>query len=252
MTLLSVSAHDIDTAGLAVETALPLAWLKEELADADLEGRAPGHFRGRLSRTGSEIIVRGKLQVELVTPCARCLEPANISVDAELSLLLRPAPAEHHARPSGGAGAKGAKGEKSAKKSNGHGEKAAARDPEEYEFSSAEADVDTYDGETVVLDPFLREAILLEIPNFPLCSEACPGIGAAARAPEPEPSGDPRLRPLGALREKLAAARPRPEGDATESAKRADEARPHEPSEAREKPKKNEPSEAREKPKKKE
>lgn len=239
MTLLSVSAHDIDNAGLAVETALPLAWLKEELAEADLEGRAPGHFQGRLSRTGGEILVRGKLQVELTTPCARCLDPANISVDTELSLLLHPAPAEHHARPSGGAGEKAAK---TAKKPNGHSGKAAAKEPEEYEFSSAEADTDTYDGETVVLDPFLREAILLEIPNFPLCSEACPGIGAAARAPEPEPSGDPRLRPLGALREKLAAARPRPEGNATdqiaEIVKSADEARSNEPSEAREKPKK--------------
>jgi uncharacterized protein len=234
MTLFSVSAHDIDTAGLAVETDLPLAWLKEELADANLEGRAPGHFRGRLSRSGGEIVVRGALKVELTTPCARCLDPATISVDTELTLLLRAAPGEHHARPSDGG--------KGGKKPNGHGPKPAAKEPkepEEYEFTSAEADVDTYDGETVVLDPFFREAILLEIPNFPLCSEACPGIGAAAHAPEPEPSGDPRLRPLRALREKLAAARPRPEGDTTaQSSQRADEARSNEPPEAREKPKK--------------
>src|SRR5262249_11349841 len=89
----------------------------------------------------------------------------------------------------------------------------------EYEFTAEEADLDTYDGETVVLDAFVREAILLEMPNFPLCSEACPGIGPAAsgrdrddgptiraRAEAEEataPALDPRLAPLGALRERL-------------------------------------------------
>jgi uncharacterized protein len=81
----------------------------------------------------------------------------------------------------------------------------------EYEFSAAEAGLDVYDGETVVLDPFVREAILLELPQFPLCSEACVGIppgpssatGPAVSLDEPV---DPRLAPLGALRNKLAGA----------------------------------------------
>ena len=49
--------------------------------------------------------------------------------------------------------------------------------------------MDHYDGETVVLDPFVREAILLEVPNFPLCSEDCAGIQPAA--PTPPPSASP-------------------------------------------------------------
>ncbi len=76
---------------------------------------------------------------------------------------------------------------------------------EEYEFTSGEADVDTYDGETVVLDGFVREAILLEVPNFPLCSEGCPGILSRGRASGPQKRRvariDPRLAPLGALRD---------------------------------------------------
>jgi hypothetical protein len=90
---------------------------------------------------------------------------------------------------------------------NDKGSKKAAREAE-YEFSSEEAEVDTYDGETVVLDEFIREALLLELPNFPLCSEACPGIRPVASEPEAG-SGesavqvDPRLMPLGALRAKL-------------------------------------------------
>jgi uncharacterized protein len=98
----------------------------------------------------------------------------------------------------------------------------------EYEFASDEAEHDTYDGDTVVLDDFIREALLLELPNFPLCSEACPGI----RPVEPaEDAGsavaseriDPRLAPLGALRAALGQAKttngPAPEPTAKPAAR---------------------------------
>ena len=203
MPLLSLIANDIDAAGKAVDAELPLSWLAEELVEANLTGTAPGHVTARLSRSGKDgIVVRGKVKAELVTPCARCTEDARVSIDTELTLLLTPAKEAHpshgtrapHAAhaPHAGAGANGKA-------------KPAAKDDEEYEFTAEEADVDHYDGETVVLDPFVREAILLEVPNFPLCSEDCTGI-AAAPSPVSEETGpriDPRLAPLAALRSKL-------------------------------------------------
>ena len=51
-------------------------------------------------------------------------------------------------------------------------------------------------------DEFVREAILLELPQFPLCSGSCVGIPPASAA-GPDKSIDPRLAPLGALRSKL-------------------------------------------------
>jgi len=194
MPLLAVSAHDIDTAGLAVEADLPPAWLAAELTDAALTAGAPGHLSARLSRSSDDIIVRGRVKAALTTPCARCLDPAEVPIDTELSLLLRPAPAEHagHHAPS--------KNGKSKRPSE-----PAHTEEDEYEFTAEEADIDTYDGETVVLDGFVREAILLEVPKFPLCSEGCPGIRpAAVEAPEDTgPRIDPRLAPLGALSDKL-------------------------------------------------
>jgi uncharacterized metal-binding protein YceD (DUF177 family) len=95
----------------------------------------------------------------------------------ELSLLLHPVdPAPLGRRPAG----KGKTAE------------------DDSEFSVDEADTDTYESEEVVLDRFVREAILLESPIFPLCSEACEGIRPAL---EPAPSSgqtvfDPRLMPL--------------------------------------------------------
>ena len=192
MPLLSVSAHDVDAAGLSLDAELPPAWLEAELGEATVSPKGPGRIAARLSRSGNDIVVRGRVKASLTIPCARCLEPAPLDVDTELSLLLQPAPAP-------------------SKPAAGKAKPAKEKKEEEYEFSSAEADVDTYDGETVVLDAFVREALLLEVPNFPLCSEGCPGIRpAAGSAPEKASAngGDPRLAPLGALKARLAAAEP--------------------------------------------
>lgn len=194
MLLVAVSAHDIDAAGISLDVALPPAWLDEQLRDAELTAAGPGRLTARLSRSGDEIVVRGRVGADVTAPCARCLGPTPIHIDTELSLLLEPSPAAAPPKaPRGRAAAEA------------NGKKKPAAEPE-YEFQAHEADLDIYDGETVVLDPFVREAVLLEIPNFPLCSETCPGIGAAAPEPaEVEPAAriDPRLAPLAALRERV-------------------------------------------------
>jgi uncharacterized protein len=214
MPLLTVPAHDIDAAGLSLSAALPLPWLADELEGTGVTGTEPGAVTARLSRSGKEIVVRGRIQAKLTLPCARCLAPTPFEVDTELTLLLHPvAPKLGAARAAPAKGKAAAEAPKAAvpkaaasKAAPPKGKGRAAKE-EEYEFSSAEADVDAYDGDTVVLDPFVREAILLEVPNFPLCSEACPGIGAVPASPaEANGGADPRFAALGALRAKLAGA----------------------------------------------
>jgi len=211
MPLLSVSAHDIDTAGLKLDAELPAGWLDAELSDASVSAdpkSAPGHVHVRLSRSGDDIVVRGRVRATFTVPCARCTQPAPVEVDTELSLLLQPAP-------------------KAPPVAKGRG-KGNGKADEEYEFSAAEADCDTYDGETVELDAFVREAILLEVPNFPLCSEGCPGIRPAADSAlqEAAPRIDPRLAPLAdikhALRARLeGATKPADAGDPSDASRPA-------------------------------
>jgi uncharacterized protein len=212
--LIVVTANDIDIPGIALDATLPQAWLDSELAEAEAQANAPGRLTARLSRSGTEIVVRGRVVASLQLPCARCLQPASAEVDTELSLLLKPAP---ELRAAGAAAAarspqksRRVRAAEAAEAAEATAETArnAKKKDQEYEFSADEADVDTFDGEVVVLDGFVREAILLELPSFPLCSDACPGIEAtraaiAAEAPPP-PSVDPRLAPLRALRDKLA------------------------------------------------
>lgn len=174
---------------MAVEANLTAAWLNAALREA-AAGAPPGAadaeicglLTGRLSRSGNDIVVRCRVLARVGTPCVRCLDPALVSVQADLSLLLQPVlRSELRLGP------------------------ARAGWAPEHEFSVAEADLDVYDGETVVLDDFVREAILLEIPNFPLCSPSCPGIAATgtciAPQPAPAPALDPRFAALGALRD---------------------------------------------------
>jgi len=130
--------------------------------------------------------VRGRVKAEVEVPCARCLAPVPVNIDTEIGLLLKPRPQAHESQK--GTVANG-KPSASAKSGQATASSKAKRKETEYEFTAEEADEDTYDGERVVLDPFVREAILLELPSFPLCSEACPGIGDAAS------EGLPGLRP---------------------------------------------------------
>ncbi len=179
--LITFNAADIHLEGVEVNVELTPSWFQRTLGDTEVSPRAgerePGRLSGRLSRSGNDIVVRMRVRAAVEIPCVRCLEPTSVEVDADMSLLLEPARTE---------GKRGRRQEPS----------------DEYEFSAPEADMDVYDGDTVVLDPFVRETILLEVPSFPLCRESCPGIAAA---PPSEPALearelDPRLAPLGAFR----------------------------------------------------
>jgi uncharacterized protein len=200
--LLQIAAVDIETSGRDLDVVLPAAWLQRELGDTELTGVGPAHFVARLSRSGSDIVVRGHVKATVSVPCARCLSSTVADVDGELTLLLKavtPEPARKSKPEKPSRAARAAEAAAHAKEAI-----KAKREPE-YEFSAAEADLDVYDGETVILDAFVREAILLEVPNFPLCSEACAGIPRAPlEEPEVEASIDPRLSPLAAIRSKLA------------------------------------------------
>jgi uncharacterized protein len=226
--------HDLDPAGKPYDAELTEEFLRGQLEETDVAVTAPGKVSVRYSRTGTDVIVHGRVVGSFAVPCARCLSPAVFEVDADLSLLLVPSASERaaHARGRAGVPRRGhrrdrekAEGESATKAGAaatvkgkkgtaagagaGKGKSAtgeakatpkhvlAAKHAEEEEQDPADADLDTYEGDELVLDPFLREAILLEVPPFPLCSTDCPGIAPPpTEADEPTEEIDPRLAPL--------------------------------------------------------
>lgn len=206
--LLVITANDIDQAGITFAQRLPTEWLDAELSESGARATAEGDVRARLSRSGkSDIVVRGDCHAEVELPCARCLKPTAISVDGELSLLLKARPTQHDRarvqdRPSSRGTAAPTLPKAAVAKAKGHGDArhTDSRHTAEYEFTSEEADLDEYDGDTVVLDAFVREALLLELPNFPLCSDACPGISRTPWRGEATTAEPVRVNPFEALK----------------------------------------------------
>src|SRR5260221_5997596 len=156
--LIQFVANDIRLEGSEVDVALDPQWLDRQLGDARVRGRRGpgqgGRLTGRISRSGiADIVVRCRVRAAVDADCVRCLAPAPFDVDAEISLLLQPS------APVRGAG-NGHRGGHRGNSASQRGKTKPGDDDDEYEFSAGEADVDHYDGETVVLDSFVREAIL--------------------------------------------------------------------------------------------
>jgi len=171
----SIPVHDLDASGKPVHFRVRRDWIRgafEGEANAVRPGENDGKLDLRVSKSGTDVVVHGRLVAELETDCARCLGPAKIAVDETLSVLMVPA--------------------SSVQKDPGG-------DDDEADRPAEEADVLPYDGETVVLDDLVRDELLLAIPMIPLCSEACPGMSPplGSQKEETAPRGvDPRLAPL--------------------------------------------------------
>jgi uncharacterized protein len=163
----SISVHDLDAAGRQFRLPVRAAWIRGALEATEVgPGLDDGQLELRLSKSGTDVVVRGTLQAELTVPCARCLQPARVVVREELSAL---ALATSTAR---------------------------GNDDEE---GPDDADTIAYDGDSLVLDDLVRDELLLGIPMIPLCSEACPGIRPQTED-VPGPAVDPRMRPLMSLK----------------------------------------------------
>lgn len=212
----SVPLVDLENGDKELECPIPNHWLEQILEGTDARARgSDGQLEVTLSKSGKQVMVRGRLSAPVEMDCARSLEPIPIDIEADVFLLLSPRPGSlgrgskalrtltASSTQKGQISGNSARPAKAASASSAR--KARQADEDEGELlSEEEAATDYYSGEDVVLDGFIREFILLELPLFPLRSEATPHI-----APPPElaesadQSIDPRLAPLAALRDRL-------------------------------------------------
>lgn len=175
----TVRTLDLDAGGKDFSFPIRAAWVRGILEDHEAKATdRDGKLEVRASKSGTDVVVHGTLDASLIVPCARCLEPVDIEVHSDLSVIYVPGSKVKDAE---------AKGEV------------------EYTLEDAEADTLPYDGETVLLDDLVRDELLLGVPMIPLCSEDCPGMspapGSDAQAAEKKDI-DPRLAPLMAFRAK--------------------------------------------------
>jgi uncharacterized protein len=202
-----VPLSDLERGPKHVVWQVSSAWLEVALADTEASTSASGgELDVELMKNGREVMVRGSVRVEVTMPCSRTLEPVPVPVNSEIFLLLGPAPLAAASTPRPrradrqGHGKQPRAGQKAPDKKSGSGW---AGDPA---LSNDDAARDTYSGDQIVLDPFVREFILLELPmsvtQIGLPSEEVTTIApSSAAAVDNAPDSaerpvDPRLLPL--------------------------------------------------------
>ncbi|MEZ4231970.1 MAG: DUF177 domain-containing protein [Polyangiaceae bacterium] len=203
----SVPLADLEDDERQLECAIPSAWLAQALEGTEARARgADGLLDVTLSKQGREVMVRGHLKAPIEMDCARSLEPFELDIETDVFLLLAPASGSTAAKPRNGKSAKKAPPQTSgasprdARKTK----KQRTEDDEDELLSEEDAARDVYSGEEIVLDSFIREFILLELPLFPLRSEDAPPIASPSSEPQTADRPiDPRLAPLAALRDRL-------------------------------------------------
>jgi len=248
-----VPVRDLDDGPKTLSSEISLDWLRAALKDSEATpAEQAGSLDVQVSKNGREVLVRGRARVPVIVPCARTLAPIPLELTPEILLLLRKAEAplklasaasprgserqphgagSHDSKPRGGRGKRergdgappGAAAQPGASKRSGghkgdHGTRAQARGgwPDDPELEPIDAAQDTYEGEQIVLDSFLREFILLELPMFPVRQDL-PSLPVEVRASGPdvrqnpdsatttesETPLDPRLAPLAELKDRL-------------------------------------------------
>jgi uncharacterized metal-binding protein YceD (DUF177 family) len=204
-----VKLSDLEQGPRKVTFEISERWLGRALADTDAttQGRA-GELTVELTKNGRDVLVRGRAKVEVTVPCVVTLDPLPFELTPEIFLALEPR-GESDAR---GKRKKGPKTAKARDKTEAAGEKPARSgrgraDPDD-ELSPEDAARDTFEGDEIVLDDFVREFILLEIPAYPRRSDLPSAEESLSSRPLAGPDDasrpvDPRLLPLQGILERL-------------------------------------------------
>lgn len=210
-----VQISDLERGPKSIQWDIPVAWLRTALEGTEATPRGDGELSVEVSKDGPKVMVRGHARASLTMPCARTLDPVDVEVTPDVFLLLSPSPADVRSAPGKKKAAPAAKTAKPGKAGNAgnaakpheSGRRGHAGWSEDPELSDADMAGDTYTGDWVALDDFLREFIVLELPMFPmrrdLPSDPGPAIAPPHSDSRQERPIDPRLMPLAAIASRL-------------------------------------------------
>lgn len=214
--LFVVPVADIERGPRTLSFTLDEAWLREAFEGTEATPRHAGSATVQLSKSGRDIMVRGRAEAAVTMPCVVTLDPLEIDLSPEIFLMLAPAPAEPTGKGGKGerkrsvAGATGKQAPAEARAAAPRKQKSQDEDEDGELLDATSAARDTFEGSQIELDSFFREFLLLELPMFPrrsdLPSSPEPAIGPRLVTPEPDEQEqviDPRLQPLAALRSRL-------------------------------------------------
>jgi uncharacterized protein len=122
---------------------------------AGYRAQGPAHVDASLRRSGRRVLLAARGGAQLSVPCGRCLQPVTVAVPLDFTLTF--VPEEDYRTP--------------AERSEDHGKAEVAGS-----FEPPLADEETYAGKEIDLDPVVREQLILALPPYPVCTDACKGL----------------------------------------------------------------------------
>jgi len=146
-----IDVHDVPTHEGSWVFPIPQEWGRGAFEGCDLEAlEEPGVLEVRVTRTGEGYLVEGRVRLTVAATCVRCLQPVPVEIDAPIAALFLPGPA---AEPTG-AGDDEEEGDEEPRPDDG-------------------PDVEYFQNHRLVLDSYVRDTVLLEMPMNPRCAVEC-------------------------------------------------------------------------------
>jgi uncharacterized protein len=130
--------------------------MRDAIADASVDA-GHGALDVHVYSEAENVHASGHMRGKIVVACGRCLGPAEIAIDEPVQATYMLA-AALEAAAAEAAAAVGAEVEEGA------------------ELAAEDLDVYAYDGESVDLEPLLKEQLILAVPYASLCREDCKGL----------------------------------------------------------------------------
>jgi uncharacterized metal-binding protein YceD (DUF177 family) len=143
--LFVINVHDVPEHAGTWSFVVPRTWVAVAFKDAELEPvDEEGSLEVSVSPSGKEFLVEGGVRVVLAGTCVRCLRPVPVVLDTSFSVLYVPGPVVEK-----------------------------ANDDDEEKETDDGPDVEHFHGDRIVLDTYVRDTVLLEVPMNPKCQVEC-------------------------------------------------------------------------------
>lgn len=165
----AISLAEIANGGIRIQSDIPIEWLKRRMYYCEYSAEPESATASLMvEASGHGVLVRGKVFAQIKTLCGSCLNDLKINIDTEVSSFLMPV-------------------------------SEATNDEKDIELTPEDLDREYFDGDTIVLDEIIGDAIMLEMPMNPKCAGQCATLASFNK--NDERSGiDPRLTPLLGIR----------------------------------------------------
>ncbi len=169
--LFTMDLEDLRKGPGKIDRDIPLDWLGQEMKACEYNVEpTKAHVRMGLSAHDQGVLLSGNASVRVKTECGKCLAETYLDLECALNGFMMPI---------------------------GTGQELEERDNE---LTPQDLKREWYEGDTVVLDEIMRDAIMLELPMNPRCSDSCSGIALQVLDSSKKEHMDPRLAPLASIK----------------------------------------------------